>query len=1261
MHCSIQRALSDKQTVSHGEKSYSSRKFIEQDSFKGSSEVREVSALDCSSSDQRCALLMFLRLESNGHRRIVPQRMQCIDDTKQSRSEVNEDMNSMYLVTQPTTKSLKVDTPNVQIGPGFGVTQSNKSFTARSFSGPNWRHTSRNMATANKVCKSDDFSSYSNCRSSISCSDSCALTSEGSTTMSSSDVLIDSTKLDKVVKKTSKKKVRRRGKYKKKFPSDVESTEMEVLFEENAHGSSTLETCANNDLDHGDEVVLCTTSQEASAVDDRVVGTNFKATANKSARMLNHCNDEVDIVETAVPSISPHDPAIDCEIGIQTIAQGFSILDRGLEETTNVQISHDRDACLKEPDEGDGGITFPGPSGLSSEKKNFFHKKSGNGDVDTFDCDGQTNNSSQRFSSSGMQQVSSGKRGKQVKTFPSSCSVYKPVSVGNSNGCTGKENNHSIWQKVQKKDVDECRYESKKVSPIFLQSQFNITLKAASFPKKNCSAEEMSIRTKVKDKKPLKDKGSRRLKRKNSPGVKQEFHCYSGQGSHLNKASSNRRAKMSLQQNDMLAISSNANVQHRINSVLKSHSQSCSPRVELQSSTVESMNTETVHSLRVFPDALEPFENVHDIVSGMNVQNREDQDPTLPKSCLSLDASKLLEVRSPVFLPHLLANRVRQIDKGNSPENNKQNHSSSSKLLEVRSPVFLPHLLANRIPQIDEEISLEHNKQNHSSSSKLLEVQSPVFLPHLLASRVPQIDKENSLEHNKPNHSSGSILQKWIPIRKKDPVTAECEPSLVEHSHGAADEDWTFKSTAEKKAEPSSENLVSPQNAAVLMGGCCSSWEERNIRSLRHPVAGVFKGHDYNTIASKCPMSVSNDQNCSAFETVLDKIQQAVNDVCRVQVAAEAVHIATGGPIAELERLLRLSSPVIHQSPNLICCQSCSQDELVGAIPCRHETHNVSLGCLWQWYEKHGSYGLEVRAEDCESSKRFGVDRFAFRAYFVPFLSAVQLFTEHKRRPIKDNIKLQPSAVVETELGGKLENFSSFSHIPITSMLVPPSRTSKTGILALVDDMHHSQPSSVCAEEGSPGQSDDLECSNDLELLFEYFESEQPQQRRPLYEKIRELVRGDGPSQGSMYGDPTKLNSMNLHDLHPRSWFSVAWYPIYRIPDGNLRAAFLTYHSLGHLVRRSSQFDFSRDGCIASPVVGLQSYNVQGECWFQLRHSAMSPTAETSSLNPSGILKERLRTLEESASLFSRTLVNKGNQTGNNRHPDYEFFLSRRR
>ncbi|KAL2477677.1 Protein CHROMATIN REMODELING 24 [Forsythia ovata] len=78
---------------------------------------------------------------------------------------------------------------------------------------------------------------------------------------------------------------------------------------------------------------------------------------------------------------------------------------------------------------------------------------------------------------------------------------------------------------------------------------------------------------------------------------------------------------------------------------------------------------------------------------------------------------------------------------------------------------------------------------------------------------------------------------------------------------------------------------------------------------------------------------------------------------------------------------------------------------------------------------------------------------------------------------------------------------------------------------------------------------------------------------------------------GRSTGSPPKFMVSNV-ETNPEQ-YSVAWYPIYRIPDSTLRAAFLTYHSLGHLVRRNPIYDSSVDTCIVSPVVGLQSYIAQ--------------------------------------------------------------------
>ncbi|KAJ8625221.1 hypothetical protein MRB53_033751 [Persea americana] len=126
--------------------------------------------------------------------------------------------------------------------------------------------------------------------------------------------------------------------------------------------------------------------------------------------------------------------------------------------------------------------------------------------------------------------------------------------------------------------------------------------------------------------------------------------------------------------------------------------------------------------------------------------------------------------------------------------------------------------------------------------------------------------------------------------------------------------------------------------------------------------------------------------------------------------------------------------------------------------------------------------------------------------------------------------------------------------------------------------------------------------------------------------------------------------------------YSVAWYPIYRIPAGKFGAAFLTYHSLGHFVHRSASSDSIGGGAsIVSPVVGLQSYNAQGECWFRPKNSMMFQMEGSLYSSASKVLKERVRTLEQTADVMARASFLKGNRKFVIRQPDYEFFLSRRR
>lgn len=68
-------------------------------------------------------------------------------------------------------------------------------------------------------------------------------------------------------------------------------------------------------------------------------------------------------------------------------------------------------------------------------------------------------------------------------------------------------------------------------------------------------------------------------------------------------------------------------------------------------------------------------------------------------------------------------------------------------------------------------------------------------------------------------------------------------------------------------------------------------------------------------------------------------------------------------------------------------------------------------------------------------------------------------------------------------------------------------------------------------------------------------------------------------------------------------------------------------------------------------------FALQRENWFQ-------PTDKGSNvlhtgMSPSELVKERLRTLRQTAAAMSCAVVSKGDCRSANRHPDYRFFVSR--
>jgi hypothetical protein len=77
-----------------------------------------------------------------------------------------------------------------------------------------------------------------------------------------------------------------------------------------------------------------------------------------------------------------------------------------------------------------------------------------------------------------------------------------------------------------------------------------------------------------------------------------------------------------------------------------------------------------------------------------------------------------------------------------------------------------------------------------------------------------------------------------------------------------------------------------------------------------------------------------------------------------------------------------------------------------------------------------------------------------------------------------------------------------------------------------------------------------------LKKVYSWSAAEHVAQRMPLHDTLNRLTEGDAEHL---------LWSARFKDLHPYSWFAIAWYPLYRIPDAPLTARFLTFHSLAPL------------------------------------------------------------------------------------------------
>lgn len=674
-----------------------------------------------------------------------------------------------------------------------------------------------------------------------------------------------------------------------------------------------------------------------------------------------------------------------------------------------------------------------------------------------------------------------------------------------------------------------------------------------------------------------------------------------------------------------------------------------------------------------------------------------------------LISSKLTKTRGGGILDSQASNSPQKLSLGSFRTDNSSASSSvkqytvSSKSNELKKPSKKKRKKKGKrnLKNIDSDTSAlppEDTAQKNILSSNVNEVRvhasEQISICESLQDAVLfDTSKENYRNQNDVKFGETKLFR-TVPKDANDPEVHTTPKGEITDTHCSCISDLSNENSALQPRENSSSGTLksekhnynrqdslddvsaSAQNTTSidLIGRTVPQLPENGDKNNNHTIESIeaIETSTIHTSISGCNLVMhcndllsTNDGQCSSqsvseafspdveFKKKARVILKSIISSYHYQVASENIAHEFGSPLAEFEKVLYSVSPVIEPVPCLYRCGTHSRNHGVTNLACRCEIADVPLENIWSWFQRPSNYGLEVKAEDFQCSDRLGIGQNLFLAYFVPSLSGIQLFN------FSDTSQSCCKGAKRSAWQEKNEEMESAKdfHLPQCGNLhidtgVPVCSSSMDGSNLSSNDRNHS--CSTWPEDLTHGN---------LEILFEYYESEPPPKRKPILEKIRELIKcGSGPGS-KIVGDPHILESGRLQDLHPASWFSVAWYPIYRIPEGPLRAAFLTYHSLGHFVHRStSSIAIDRDvvDCIVTPVVGLESYNTQAECWFIPKHFQFS-SEENLPYNPMVVMTERLRTLQETASSMSRDCTKEGTVLACSKHKDYEFFLKRKR
>jgi len=971
----------------------------------------------------RCAIISF-NFEPDGTWRIVALPGQCLSYINLA-AGVN--MDGVQLLVSPPLNRLKIDQCKGPRVPLPSYAYSAKPCTKKAFTTSNVHRRCQNKI-ATRASNLNELPNNSSSQSSLVCSP--GLFPDTSAEVNSSDNYASNSKEDdKSLKKNSRKRARKKFRRSKKKSSDSGSTERDVLTEEFVCPSLTSETCSSN---VGDKEGVA----EFLTSDDRLIKSDCdRIEMNENIKVMEAPNSSNSYLDQEAMSKDSADIIPSSAGECVTFESKNRLKGRGSEQVIDREIKNIQHAqpcsfndiqdslvldSVSVGSRSDGSINTD-DIGKQSNKSNCT-TTSDSGDGYYF-CQNLTNgihNNSEHIDgimNSGKSCISNDKRVKQKRAMSNSSGLNKYGGVGMLHGRKGKENSHSVWQKVQKNSSDECGGDLKKVNTTL--SQLASTVEKDPSVIKECNPVGVNCVSKTEDKKQMKSKIGKKSKVKMDLVSKKGQSNYSRKTLQFNRSLSNDQGKVGAEQNDVLHISTQEIDQHGLNNDSGYNSDVHCLMDGVKTNGVEHVTSEKIHSAEFHLEESDPKNSACHTVANTNKESIDSEDSSLVMPSENVNQSNMSVELSP--------------DSCN--------------------------LEGDEVGQTEKEVS--------------------------------------SADYNAQNQYSGTTLWKWIPVGKKDTGFEKSESNISppDYSDASSMSNINRESSVEPEVA-SSESKDSSLNASRTSNGeiynNVSIVGEGENQKLGDQVAFTLTQH-------RVKQEVSNHMfNESIKQEMLEKdsyrIFQAVNDACRAQLACEAVHVATGGPVAEFERLLHYGSPVICSSVDSFSCSTCSRNHAGGVSLCRHEIPNLSLGCLWQWYEKHGSYGLEISALDHENPKRqVGDGDFPFRAYFVPSLSAVQLFKNHENQCVYSSDKLSDCEVSEAcQMFDTSENSSTATEHSIFSVLFPQPRDQDASIETPKENASISNGSIPCINSM---------CSGDLELLFEYFEFEQPQQRQPLYEK----------------------------------------------------------------------------------------------------------------------------------------------------------------